>query len=99
MASKIERLRDDANLVVQNQEADRARIGKLETIVAKLAKGNKGVDGSFTKLAVKQILKTFLWKNASKQCEISWHAIFQNCARHSVSDIVVIGRKRGRTGP
>ena len=26
----------------------------METIVAKLAKGNKGVDGSFTKLAVKK---------------------------------------------
>ena len=39
---------------MQNQEAERARIGKLETLVTKLAKGNKGVDGSFTKLAVKK---------------------------------------------
>ena len=54
LASQIEPLRDDVNLVVKNQQADRARIGKLETTVAKLEKGKKGVDGSFTKLAVKK---------------------------------------------
>ena len=52
LASQIEPLRDDVNLVVKNQEADSARIGKLETIVAKFEKGKKGVDSSFTKLAV-----------------------------------------------
>ena len=54
LASQIEPLRDDVNLVVKNQEADSARIGKLETIVAKFEKGKKGVDSSFTKLAVKK---------------------------------------------
>ena len=100
LTSQIEPLRDDVSLVMQNQEADRARIGKLETTVAELAKGKKGVDGSFTKLAVKKFPEDVpLEERIEAMRDFMARHFPKNCARHSASDIVGIGWKRITNGP
>ena len=54
VASRTEPLRDDLTLVMQIQDAEKERVGKLEASMEKLAKVKKSSDGSFTKLAVKK---------------------------------------------
>ena len=54
VASRTEPLRDDLTLVMQIQDTEKERVGKLEASMEKLAKVKKSSDGSFTQLAVKK---------------------------------------------